>query len=837
MVYRREFKLRSLSLAADARLSRTDYTDDHAWELLPGEGTSPALALQTRYGGRVGLASLVPMWVFDGGSRTVYQAQTYSRPPQLTGFAPGYARAEAELIAGLALTAEYWVMESQAVGARYTLTNNGQQAVTLRLDVFGHVVAKGEELKLAIVTLAEGGNALSFGSIGRLSPVVLMDGGRSVLVPGRRASPKIGVDITLAAGETTRLRWVHAGTTDLRDSLALAKSWLGEDWELHFSRIAQAAAAIPIVEVGEPDIDAAIAVSYQYLMQAFLRPTNSLPHASFVANRTSTHGYSPAGDGTDHDRDWSGQHPQLAYLVAAAAATIDASLAQGIVLNYLAVQDADGAVDYKPGLAGQRAGFTALPLLARMAYTVFQYTEDDAFIREILPKLLRFYAHWFSLDTDADTLPEWQNERQTGYLYFPTFGTGSVWAQNGDIHLAEGPGMASYLLSEGGSLRELARRLQDTAAEEQVIKRVAALQTVLDDLWREGRYAYRDGATHNSHPAVAVLEDARADEEHFPVQMLTPPARLVVRVTGGMSRAPRFTLRIDGTGADDQPITEMLTDFPWYRTYGAVTTKQVFKEVKRIQAVGLSRVYRLDVQTFDTSRADIHALLPLWSMNITTPRSAELVTQLTDTAGFWRPNGVSMVPASDPNFDPSNQNGAGGVWLFWQTLIGEGLWDYGHIQQAYQMLRRILTVQAAVLRDEGHFSEFYHSEETRGLGESGQLAGIAPLHLLTRVLAVRIVSASRVWTGGSFVWDRPVTVRQHGVVVTRSAEGTTITFPSGHIERLGPDAGWQAVVDPQPGASQPGDPLLPPPFPGVVQPGSGRVVIQIDHDSAEKPQS
>jgi hypothetical protein len=53
----------ALPLAADARLSSTDYHDDQVWELSPGVPGSdaPALVLQTRYGGRVGLASLVPL--------------------------------------------------------------------------------------------------------------------------------------------------------------------------------------------------------------------------------------------------------------------------------------------------------------------------------------------------------------------------------------------------------------------------------------------------------------------------------------------------------------------------------------------------------------------------------------------------------------------------------------------------------------------------------------------------------------------------------------------------------------------------------------------------------
>ncbi len=53
----------NFQIAADARFSRTDYTDDQVWKLNLGSRDNPALALQTQFGGRAGLASIVPMWI------------------------------------------------------------------------------------------------------------------------------------------------------------------------------------------------------------------------------------------------------------------------------------------------------------------------------------------------------------------------------------------------------------------------------------------------------------------------------------------------------------------------------------------------------------------------------------------------------------------------------------------------------------------------------------------------------------------------------------------------------------------------------------------------------
>jgi hypothetical protein len=70
-----------------------------------------------------------------------------------------------------------------------------------------------------------------------------------------------------------------------------------------------------------------------------------------------------------------------------------------------------------------------------------------------------------------------------------------------------------------------------------------------------------------------------------------------------------------------------------------------------------------------------------------------------------------------------------------------------------------------------------------------------PLHLLLRVLGVRIVSARKVWSGGAYLWGSAVTVTQRGVVVRRSAGGTQIRFPSGNTVDLPADALFQEITD------------------------------------------
>lgn len=781
----------ALQIAADARFSQTDYVDDQCWEVQLGSAESPAMALHTRYGGRVGLASLVPMWMVE--RRPVYQYQAYAVPPVVTQFAPGFVRLDAKITPTLSVRAEYWVIESHAIGGRFTLKNSASHALhDLALDLVGFAAAAGQELKLHTLTGADGVHALAMGKFGSLQPVVVLE--RGIAVP--ESNSKVSAKFSLPPRGQTVLRFVHAGLSESASSLALARQHLSENWTPALRKVAAGLNDIPYIETGDPDLDTAIAFSYHHLVQAFVKPTASLPFASFVAVRQPDKGYSPRRDGTDHPRSWSGQNPTLAYVNALAIAPVQRKWAWGVLNNYLAVQRPDGWIDWKPGLAGQKQGVLCLPILARLAWGLYQYTEDDDALRDAYPKLVEFFDHWQSsaFDLDGDGFPEWQSEIQTGYPFFPTFAQGLPWGQNADIRCVESPDLLAYLLSEAMSLREIAYFLGDSAGEKRFDERVTRLKAALDTLWQGDHYAYRDRDTHQTHGGRALLHNGRGDEEHFLAERLDPPSRLIVQINGGID-APKIGLIIDGIAWTGEKVRETAdnTDFVWSSGRGSYTSKHAFQQVDRVLVEGLSRVFTVSVSTFDTAGLDINALLPLWSVELPPERAESLVKLLQ--AQFTRANGVVMVSTRDPRFDPKDAQGGAGVRPFWLTLIGEGLIESGRVDLATDLLKRLIAAQTAVLRSDKAFYEFYHPDDARGLGESGNIAGIIPLHLLMRVLGVRIVSKKKVWVGGAYHWGGQVSITQYGVSVMRGENGIHIAFPSGKTVDLPADAAWQTVLD------------------------------------------
>jgi len=245
---------------------------------------------------------------------------------------------------------------------------------------------------------------------------------------------------------------------------------------------------------------------------------------------------------------------------------------------------------------------------------------------------------------------------------------------------------------------------------------------------------------------------------------------------------------------------------------------------------GLTRVYTVQVRSVDWTRHNAALLLPLWAGPDDPDRRTQLIAALTDPARYWRPYGISVVPADDAAFDPGQRNGIGGSWPLWNVLLGEGLIAAGRPDLAAQLLERLLAVRIHTLVSEKAFREGYNSDALEGLGERNHISGIVPLHLLWRLMGFVILSPRRVAIGGTYALPWPVRVRQHGVTVQRSASGATITFPSGEQRRVR-SARWQTIVDetaPEPsGPPAPRRGPTPPPGPRQYRGSNGRQRVPV----------
>src|SRR5512135_2343903 len=125
----------SLTLAADMRLCKPDYLNDHIWELEIGGGEPASMAVRTTYGLRARNMRL--FYRFGEANQVVTNPAAFSRPPRLRRFYPNFLWLDLVPLEGLEVTAEYWVPESHALAGRLTMSNRTSAARKVDFELCG----------------------------------------------------------------------------------------------------------------------------------------------------------------------------------------------------------------------------------------------------------------------------------------------------------------------------------------------------------------------------------------------------------------------------------------------------------------------------------------------------------------------------------------------------------------------------------------------------------------------------------------------------------------------------------------------------------------------------
>ncbi|MEO0564377.1 MAG: hypothetical protein AAF125_19895, partial [Chloroflexota bacterium] len=437
---------------------------------------------------------------------------------------------------------------------------------------------------------------------------------------------------------------------------------------------------------------------------------------------------------------------------------------------------------------------------------------------------------WFreDVDLDADGVPEWQDVTQTGYAGWPLYVRDGV-----SIEMVESPDMVAYLLSEAYHLTQMASLVGDAGAEAKLQPRIEELSAVLQSMWDEDRFVYRDRDTHATPEPIQLLSGVRADEEHVIALDLGVPARVVVEAVGGANNKPRFSVVVSGADTDGNPAEEELAAdaFTWTYGRGSATTKTIFSRVDRIQATGLSRVFRLNATSTGLVALDMNTMLPIITGVLSDGQVASLVETLQSS--LLTPNGLALYPPEDdPRADDS------GVWVFWNVLICEALFTNGYSEFAVDILRRLLRVQTAVLRETGVFTMFYDQDDMRGMGTQLDLTGVIPVNLLFIAMGVTVRSDGTVLISESFAWGEPITVEQFGIRIERSNDGVTVTYPGEAAQSV--EAGVAIAITPpedwaRPTVDVPSTSEKPVPIPEAMPtiPISIEVDIEDDADTSQ----
>lgn len=764
-----------LSLAADARLCKPDYLNDHIWEVELGAADPAYVSLYTTFGLRA--RSMRLYLRFTENNVAVTDPNTFIAKPSLRRFYPNFLTLDFVPFDALHVTTEFWVPESHAVAGRVIMNNKSNTVRQLKLEVCAALAPlDGQSI---IPTQQQLVNILA-GQTSGIAPVVFMTGGPK---HGPGPQPSLLLDLELGPGATRQITFAEAALDTVATSFELARRSAARPWEAERARIEMLETSQVLdIHTGDPDWDAALAFSQTAAHGLFFCGSEQLPNPSFVNARHIDNGFSRKGDGADYPPSWNGQSPLEVYYISSILHGAP-QVTKDLILNFFFTQNEDGEVDGKPGLAAQRSKLIATPLLASLTWKYYQITQDEAFLADVYPKLIKFFWAWFSSvhDRNRDGAPEWDHILQTGFDDNPVFDVWNPWSQGLDISLVHSPSLEAMLYREAQSIIKIAKVLGKNEEETMLILAQAeTLKSSLIASWNANQsfYSYRDRET-GLVSTGKIIAKKKGDGNMRPKAEFETGVRLLVEIQtkSPAARRPEVEISEYFTKSKGEVETIFGHQFQW-RTGGLVaTTQKLFTRVGRVNVTGLDEKDKVIVKLIDTTGEDITLALPLWAGIPEAQQANALIGRNISTADrFDRSFGMPSLPTSPgPEADVVSMS----VTFPWNLLIGEGLLAYGFRTEATLLTVHLMNAVIQNLKQNRAFYQRYHAEKGTGIGERNSLHGFAPVGLFMQALGVTILSSKKVKLEGRNLFPWAVTVKYKGLTVVRGLEQTVVIFSNG----------------------------------------------------------
>ena len=771
----------SLSLVADARLSNLDYTNDQIWELLLGRGDPAAIILQTTYGLRARNMRIFPQ--FTENHTTVWEPTQFETSPKVISFFPNYIKLHFSPFSGINIELEYWIPDCQTAAGRVRVINAGLNDRKINFELVGILNPTGLNGQVLAPKQIEAVNVLQ-GKTAELQPVIFITGGAKAI---NSPYPALSLDLNMLPGSTRQFTWVQVALPDPNESFKQARHIATKNWPAEIAKLKMVNSKQLEVFSGNPDWDAAFALGQKMANSLLYDGNQHLPNTSFVKTRLPDQGYSNLGNGGDYNHLWNGQNALDAWYLSQNLLPGSSEILEGLLLNFFQTQNENGLIDWKPGLAGQRSQMQSFPILATLAWKLFEQEENKDFLNIAYPYLLKYIYAWFdtSHDQDGDGIPEWDNSIQSGFDDNPIFVKYQTWAQGVDISLVENPDLCSYLYKECQTLIKIAKEINNNQDIEELERLSTRLLNAVEDSWdpRATSYRYWDRDSHISSKGKKLSQRIGSGKIQFDLEF-EQPVRLQIRFDVGSDLALQTEVSVHGTLANGQHRVEKIDrqKIHWMPEFGIVTIEPLFSGLDFVQIDNLPDKGKVLVYQVDLRKQDQTLLTPIWAGIPNQERVNKIVkNKLSKNKKYHQKFGM---PASITTLSREDAEIIKSVWLPWNVMMGEGLLAYGARDEAINLFQRIMNGIIDNLKRDHAFRKHHHAEKEKAMGERNSLIGLPPLGLFLNILGIRIHSPQKVSINDFNPFPQPVKLKYQGLIIKCESDNTLITFPNGESVRV-----------------------------------------------------
>jgi hypothetical protein len=782
----------SLTLAADARFCQSDFVNDHIWELSLGHNHPAGITVHTTYGLRAQWIKLFPIFHFK--QQLIQDPKTFHAEPNIQQIYPNYISLQFFPFDALGVTADYWICDSHTIAGRYTFENQQIQPLSFGFEWACLLAALGTGESMAIIPAQSPSRKYPTyvlqGRTGKLAPVCCTSGKN---MPGICPFPSLRQEINLMVGEQKEVKWVLSTKETIDHSHQHACGILEYNWDAEFAKIQIQNQADQLeILTGDADWDACLAQSQKTALGLIYPGNSRINNRSFVLNREPDQGYSIRGDGTDYNLQWSGQTPLDTYYLFTILPNYDPLFFQKLLENFLDKQSPDGFIALREGLGGQKSRSLAQPLLATIARRISEIHPDPIWLSEIYPKLKAFLDLWLSVkhDRDGDGYPEWDNPSQSGFPESPLYQPWSSANASIDINCIEAPSLIAMLYVECQSMIRIAEVIgknEDIAIYRQIQDK---LKSHLVASWssKAQAYRYRDYQSHFTGSGKVIREIHGNGHQSFNRTFSNPkglqPQRLIIQLKFSNEHARPIKIQIRGKLNETEIIEEVnAREICSSNGMARYTSKQLYTH---LSLVHIDPLFSDDTGWISTSNFtidDLSLYLPLWAKMCSVDKAEKMIKKSL-LRNFLKTFGMASFPYHHPSKENRQKEQ---INLIWNTLIGEGLLNYGYFNEAADLTQRLMTAIIRNMKRYNQFHDSFHPTTAEAFGSRNSLSGLAPVSLILRTAGIKKLGENFIQLDGNNPYPWPIIVKYKGKTITKSSNETTIRLANGEsITVLGP---------------------------------------------------
>ncbi len=752
------------TLAADHSSTAIDLKNDHVWEL-NAHGDPPAIAMRTSYGLRSSGMRIFPQFAFQGSLQT--DPEKFAEPVRIVERRGNYLQLECFPFTQVNVQLEYWVPASQVLSGRFKLTNSSDAAMNLSVSwaAILNPLENGEPMSAAQI----GVNTILRGKSSAVYPVFFLTGGPEA---SAGAYPALQVRMTLAAGASRRLTWALASLDSEEASFSLARQSTSLQWDVEGIKN-KMQARDSIVEFPGQDNEFADLLRESQVKAHQLLTLTPPPgkRLTFLTRRQpDSRNFSPSSR-KEELFSFSQINSYDAWMISRILLPGDPHAVKEITQSFIDNQQPDGAIPWAISKTGNPSSAMTPPLLAGIACDVHKFVEDESWLAEIYPPLLKSFQTWFN--RNPAPIPTWDDPAQCGvpnnpiYTYEGTTGLGNMTVM---IH---SPALDAFLLRECDSLQKIAGWIGNLEHEEWLSKTAEHLTTALDSCWDEEKstFSYRDLRTGLSHSAEKLHDFNRNGifkiKRHF-----KHPRRFTISTPAESSATGTITLKITGKNGERDAFEEL--DIRPGLLARQVISARHFTRLETVEVTGLKAKAIVSLGLSGNDSEDISLLLPLFSGSVDEHKKQSIIEK-TLIPRYLTGNGLTTFPCNQASQTVNS------ISPFWNNLIIEGLLQANRRDVAGMVLNRLVETQMKQWLKSGYASSTFEVENLQSLGELDTLAGLPAIWPLLRTASMEKITDREIILKGLNEFFRPITVQYKRAIVKMQPDLTLIQTVNGKL--------------------------------------------------------